>query len=344
VLEKAQLRRLIERTSSAMQLAFDADRPASEIAAELQRDVLGLSVNAAKDGFVRMKDDIWAVMDDLEARARGEGTRRMIPTGYRDIDERIAGGFERGHFIVFSGVPGSGKTAAALNILLNVAIESPNGAAFVSAEMTRAQVITRSLANIGRVNLTALRKGELRDDDYPRLARAAGILGGAASWVDHTPTPDINAVVAKCRKLKAEHPELGLLVVDYIQLVQRRFEKQGGGRRQDANRSAELTDISYTLQGLGKELDVAVLATSQVDASGIEKREDKRPTLGDARWSQGMREAAHLFATVFRPKMYDPDAFDTIELAFQKGRDDPPFTALFDWQGQFMRMNQRGVA
>lgn len=339
VREKADLRRLIEHANAAREQAFDGRQTAADIAAALQRDVLGLSVNTARQGFVRVKDDIWRVMEEIESRARGDGNRRVVATGYPEIDRNIAGGFERGHFIVMAGVPGSGKTAAALNILLNVTTaDEPIGAAFVSAEMTRAQVITRSLANIGPIHLTSLRSGKLQDNDYPRLARAAGILSSAPLWVDDTPTPDIDAVVAKCRKQKAEHPELGLLLVDFIQLVQKRHDAH---RKSDGNRSAELTAISYTLQGIAKELDVAVIATSQVDAATIENRPDKRPKLGEARWSQGMREAAHLFATVYRPKMYEPDAFDTIELAFQKGRDDPPFTAIFDWAGHHMRMKSR---
>lgn len=340
VREKSDLRRLIERAQSAVADAFQGERSASELAAELQRDVLGLSIDATRAGFVRVKEDIWSVMEDIEAAARTGNRPRVIPTGYREIDDNISGGFERGHFIILAGVPGSAKTAVALNIALNVALEGGIGVAFVSAEMTRAQLIKRSLANISHVPLSVIRSGKLQDSDFPRIARGAGILSAMPLWVDQTPSPDIDAILAKCRKEKAEHPEIGLLIVDFIQLVQKRHAKERRGRG-DENRSAELTTISYALQGLAKDLDVAVIATSQVDAAAIENRPDKRPKLGEARWSQGMREAAHLFATVYRPKMYDPDAFDTIELSFQKGRDDPPFTAVFDWIGHHMLMKAR---
>lgn len=336
VREKHELRKIIEHAQAAITAAYGSQHRPSAIAATLQRDVLPLSTDMTRQGFVRVKDDLWSVMEEIEAAAKGGIAHRVIPTGYWEIDTNIAGGFERGHFIVLAGVPGSAKTAVGLNLALSIAMqERPIGTAFVSAEMTRKQAIRRLQANVARVELTKLRKGTLVDDDWPRLAKAMGILSNVPIWIDDTPTPDIHAVVAKCRQLKSENPELGFVLVDFVQLVQKQHDER---RTREENRSAELTYISYTLQALAKELDVAVAALSQVDASTIENRGDKRPTLRDARWSQAMREAAHLFATVFRPAMYDPSLRDTVELAFQKGRDDPPFTAVFDWHGHHMRM------
>jgi replicative DNA helicase len=338
VREKADLRRLIERSTTALAAAYEGRFTANAIAAELQRDVLTFATNQ-RSGFVRVKEDLWSVMEEIEEAQAGKRSARVVPTGYVEIDSNTSGGFERGHFIVFAGVPGSAKTAVALNIALNVALaEQPVGVLFVSAEMTRRQLLKRSLASRSHVALASIRRGGMRDDDFPRLARGAGCLTNVPMWVDETPTPDIGSIVAKCRAKKAEFPEVGLIVVDFIQLVQRQQEAR---RMREDNRSAELTHISYTLQALAKELDVAVIATSQVDGAAIEKRNDKRPGLGDARWSQGMREAAHLMATVYRQAMYDSSLPDTIELAFQKGRDDPPFTALFDWSGKHMLMSSR---
>jgi replicative DNA helicase len=278
-------------------------------------------------------------MEEIENAQAGQRSVRVVPTGYLEIDSNTCGGFERGHFVVLAGVPGSAKTGAALNIALSVArAEDPVGVLFVTAEMTRRQLIKRSLANLSQVELSRIRQGAMRDDDFPRLARGSGYFSTLPLWLDETPTPDIASIVAKCRAKKAEHPEIGLIVVDFIQLVQRQQEAR---RMRDDNRSAELTNISYTLGGLAKELDVVTIATSQVDGAAIEKRNDKRPQLGDARWSQGMREAAHLMATVYRPAMYDGSLPDTIELAFQKGRDDPPFSATFDWVGKHMLMRSR---
>jgi replicative DNA helicase len=338
VREKAALRRLIERSDAAVTAAYEGRLAASAIAAELQRDVLPFSTDQ-RVGFVRVKEDLWSVMEEIENAQAGQRSVRVVPTGYLEIDSNTCGGFERGHFVVLAGVPGSAKTGAALNIALSVArAEDPVGVLFVTAEMTRRQLIKRSLANLSQVELSRIRQGAMRDDDFPRLARGSGYFATLPLWLDETPTPDIASIVAKCRAKKAEHPEIGLIVVDFIQLVQRQQEAR---RMRDDNRSAELTNISYTLGGLAKELDVVTIATSQVDGAAIEKRNDKRPQLGDARWSQGMREAAHLMATVYRPAMYDGSLPDTIELAFQKGRDDPPFSATFDWVGKHMLMRSR---
>jgi replicative DNA helicase len=336
VREKHELRQIIAHATAAASDAMRGQRKPSEIAAGLQRDVLPLATDMTRQGFVRVKEDLWSVMEEIETAAKGGIAHRVIPTGYWEIDTQTAGGFERGHFIVLAGVPGSAKTAVGLNLALSIAMQpNPIGTAFVSAEMTRKQAIRRLQANVARIELTKLRKGTLVDDDWVRLSMAAGTLSSLPIWIDDTSTPDIHAIVAKCRQLKSENPDLGFILVDFVQLVQRHHDER---RTREENRSAELTYISYTLQALAKELDVAVAALSQVDASAIENRGEKRPTLRDARWSQGMREAAHLFATVFRPAMYDPSLRDTVELAFQKGRDDPPFTAVFDWHGHFMRM------
>jgi replicative DNA helicase len=336
VREKFELRRIITIAQAAADEAMSGKTVPSTIAASLQRDVLPLATDMRRQGFVRVKEDVWSVMEEIELTAQGGNSKRFVPTGYWEIDTQTSGGFERGTFVVFAGVPGSAKTAVGINIALRMAqAEQPIGALFVSAEMTRKSAIKRCLSNLGGIELTKLRKGTLVDDDWPRLAKASGVLAQLPLWIDETPTPDIQAIVAKCRQQKSEHPEIGFVLVDFVQLVQK---QQAERKMRDENRSAELTYISYTLQALAKEIDVAVLATSQVDSAAIEKRPDKRPGLGDARWSQGMREAAHLFATVYRPAMYDGGKRDTIELGFQKGRDDPPFNAVFDWHGHVMRM------
>jgi replicative DNA helicase len=338
--EKAERRRLLVIVANARAALMDSAIPVRQIATDLQTTLVSSTLEPGRDGFVRIKEDLWAILQSIEADASGARAKNVVRTWYPEIDSKISGGFERGHFVVFAGVPGSAKTAAVLNIAINVATqgENPLGVAFVSAEMTRPQLIRRTLANIGRVPLTNLRSGKLQDHDWPRMARAGGILSPAPFWVDQTPTPGIEDVVAKCRSLKAEHPEIALIIVDFIQLVQRQMADR---RMKEENRSAELTKISYALAGLSKELDVVTIATSQVDAAAIENRQDRRPRLGDARWSQGMREAANLFATVYRPQMYEKQLPDTLELAFQKGRDDPPFTAEFDFIGQYMVMTSR---
>jgi replicative DNA helicase len=339
VREKADRRRMIERLQTAVAEVWDSEIPVRAVASALQSDLLGVAIAPEREGFVRMKHDLWGVMESIEARARGGQAERCVPTGYHEIDTGIAGGIERGEFCVFAGVPGGCKTAAAMNIALNVTLDNI-GVLFVSAEMTRRKLILRNLSRASNVPFMRLRTGELEEGDYPRLARGNGILSTVPLWIDETPLPDIRQIKAKCRARKADEPSIGLIVVDFIQLLQRHQEAR---REREENRSAELTAISYELKGLAKELDVAVIATSQVDASGIEKREQKRPTLADARWSQGMREAADLFALCFRPRMYAGASSlpDTLELNFAKARDSEPFTAVLDWNGATMTLASR---
>jgi replicative DNA helicase len=347
VREKADRRQLIETLATATRELYGTELAVKDIATDLQATLLPVAAEMRGEGFVHVKHDLWPLIESIEALARS-GSKVpacAVPTGYPEIDQQIAGGFERGEFVVIAGVPGGCKTALATNIALNVTCPIVTGtpaigALIVSAEMTRRKLHMRNLAAVGRIDFRSLREGNLRDDDYTRLARASSALSNCPLWVDQTPTPSITDIVAKCRKQKAEHPEIGLIVVDFIQLVQRALAAK---RTRDENRSAELTDIAYTLKGLGKELDVAVVATCQVDAADIEKRTDKRPRLGDARWSQGMREAADLFATCYRPKTYSADAMmtDTLEVAFGKARDSETFTAILQWTGQHMLLTSQ---
>ena len=320
--------------------ALTADRAdARETAQAVFSQLLPFTMEGpgAKRGFVHVKDDLWPILEELEAR-RGGGERRGIPTGYPELDDPIGGGLQSGELMFLAAVPGGLKTAVAINIALNVADEARVGAAIVSAEMTRQKLHERNLATVGRVPFAAMRSGAFEDDHWPRLANAAGRLSRLPLWVDQTPRPAIGDVMAKCRALKGQHAEIGLVVVDFIQLLQRSAK---GSRREEENRSQELTDICYSLAGLAKELEVAMIATCQVDAANIEKRDDKRPRLGDLRWSQAMREAGHFVGLLYRPKMYTREPFgpDTLEIDFAKARDAEPFRATLLWEGKYMRVD-----
>jgi replicative DNA helicase len=338
VREKAQLRRLIGLVQATLNELRRGAKPAGEIVQELQAALSPISARGIGQGFVRVKADLWPMLEELEARQADPSiaAAHKVPTGYPSIDRPLGGGLERGDLLVIAGVPGGCKTAAAMNIAINVAVPfdgTPRGAAVVSAEMTRHKLHMRNLAAIGRIHYSALRAAQLRDEDHPKLARAAGLLSTAPLWVDQTPTPNVEDVIAKCRSLKRENPDLALVVVDFIQLVQKRVADDR--RMRDTNRALELTQIAYDLKGMAKELSVAVIATCQVDAADIESRTDKRPRAGDARWSQGMREAADFWASCYRPKMYELDAVsaDTLELEFQKARDSELFKAVLIWHG-----------
>jgi replicative DNA helicase len=338
----ADRRATIAALRDAAEVIATREQPLRDTAAALQSTLLPIAAESGRRGFVHVKEDLWPLMEAIEARARGDAASNLIPTGYPEIDDAIGGGFRRAELVFLAGVPGGLKTATAMNIAINVANEAedvcraPVGAAIVSAEMTRAELHERNLARLGQVPYGALRNGRLADADYPRLARAAGMLGNLPLWVDETPRPTLDDTAAKCRHLKSQHPEIGLVVVDFVQLMQHRM-----GPRQETNRALELTDISYGLAGLAKELDVVMLATCQVDAQSVDRREVKRPRLEDLRWSQAMREAGHFIGLCYRPAMYDPDAPDDLDINFAKARGAPPFQATLHWIGQFMMLDSR---
>jgi replicative DNA helicase len=325
VREHAQLRRLIEIGQRMSSDAFERAASSTEIAQGVSASLLPVAASTKSGGFVAVKDLLWPVMEDIEARVRGTA-QAGIPFGYRAIDSQT-GGVKPGELVFICGVPASGKTALLLNIGIRAALVSNHGTAIVSAEMGAKSLVERLLNGEGRIESLRTRRGTLHDDDFARLGRAAGLVSHAPIWIDDTATPKLADIRAKCRALKADHPDLKLILLDFIQLI---------GGDDDENRSLELTQISYALKGLAKELEVAVIATCQVDAASVEKSSDKRPRLSMLRWSQGMREAADMIALVFRAGQYDSDALPLIELDFKKVRDLAEFRVNLSWIGKYM--------
>lgn len=325
VREHAQLRRLIEIGQRMASEAFERRGSAHEIAQSISAELLPVAASTKSRGFVAVKDLLWPVMEEIEARARGTA-QAGIPFGYKAIDSQT-GGVKPGELVFICGVPACGKTALLLNIGLRAALVSNHGTAIVSAEMGAKSLVERLLNGEGRIESLRTRRGTLYDDEFVRLGRAAGLLSHAPLWIDDTATPRLADIRAKCRALKAEHPTIKLILLDFIQLI---------GGDDDENRSLELTTISYALKGLAKELEVAVIATCQVDAASVEKSSDKRPRLSMLRWSQGMREAADMIALVYRAGQYDTDAMPFIELDFKKVRDLAEFRVNLNWIGKYM--------
>ncbi|HEX5437126.1 MAG TPA: replicative DNA helicase [Gemmatimonadaceae bacterium] len=327
VREQAERRALILLARRVEAEAMSPSVKPRDIASSIASEVVTVAAVAGARGFRPAGDFVWDVLREIEDRANG----RAVPgvaTGYTAIDEHI-GGLRPGDLAIMAGVPGSGKTALGLNILLNAAMAGVE-CGIVSAEMTSKGLIERSLANLALVGSGALRKGQLVDRDYTHLINAGGALGKMPLHIDDTPRPEIREVLARLRHLKAKHLALALVVVDFIQLVRCASEDM---------MALALTNISYDLKGAAKELELAVIATCQVDAAGVEKGETPRPRLHHLRWSQGMREAADFAGLVYRPAMYDPHGDrERMEVSFEKARDLPPFTAVLRWVGKYMRV------
>ena len=238
--------------------------------------------------FIRIKELIWPTMERIEQLQSGAGALTGVPSGFVDLD-RYTAGFQRSDLIILAARPSMGKTALALNIVQHAAIEHNTRVAFFSLEMSKDQLVQRLLCSEGLVDAQRLRRGQLRDDDYPKLARAAGLLGTAPIWIDDSASLTPLAMRSKARRLKAEH-DIALVIVDYLQLMQ--------GPGDVENRQQEISYISRSLKALAKELDVPVVALSQLSRAPEQRGGEHRRRLlhlpaGVLRWpgrSQDERE------------------------------------------------------
>jgi replicative DNA helicase len=336
VRDKADRRGLISIAEGMIESAIDLKEQPDEIAQNVTSLLLPVAAHTKTRGFVRLSELLVPVLENIHARRNGDGMAG-VTWGYDALDE-ATGGIRGGEVAFLCGTPGSAKSAIALNIAQRVSYRTGKHVSVVSAEMPNIQVAERILNTTARMDSKAARKGEIDDSEWNYLVKAGVSLKPLNLTIDDTGQPRIKDISAKCRAEKAKHPDLCLIVVDFVQLLK---------DAEDENRSLELTEISYQLKALAKELDVGVIVTCQVDAAAIEKREDKRPTLGDLRWSQGMREAGDFICLIYNRIQYEPHAPSELELSFRKARDLPVFTVRLRWIGQYMMVddyNPRPIA
>jgi replicative DNA helicase len=296
VREKALLRRLVEASTSIVQSAFEGKTTAEELLDEAESRIFQVSQQRGREGFTRIKELLWPTMERIEALQRGGKTVTGVPTGFADLDD-LTSGFQPADLVVIAARPSMGKTALTLNIAQHASIEAQVPVAFFSLEMSKESLVQRMLTSEARVDAQRLRKGMLRDDDFPRLARAAGILSSAPVYIDDTPGITMLEMRSKARRLKAD-AELGLIVVDYLQLMQ--------GPSDSENRQQEVSMISRGLKSLAKELNVPVVALSQLSRAPEQRAgEDKgRPQLSDLRESGAIEQDSDLILFIYRPEVY----------------------------------------
>jgi replicative DNA helicase len=233
-------------------------------------------------------------MEQIERLSQSGSAITGVPTGFADLDVMTAG-FQPSDLIIVAGRPSMGKTAFTLNIAQHAAISAQKSVAFFSLEMSKESLVQRKLTSEARVDASRVRNGRLRDDEYPRLAQAAGLLNTAPIYVDDTPAISVLEMRAKARRLKADRPDLAMIIVDYLQLM------QGNGRTE--NRQQEVSEVSRGLKSLAKELDTPVVALSQLSRA-VESRPDKRPMMSDLRESGALEQDADLIMFLYRPEYY----------------------------------------
>jgi replicative DNA helicase len=296
VREKAILRRLIEVSTAIVSEAFEGKATANELLDEAESRIFQVSQQQSRDGFTRIKELLWPTMERIEALQRGGQTITGVASGFKDLDE-LTSGFQPAELVIVAARPSMGKTAFTLNIAQYAAIEHNVPVAFFSLEMSKESLVQRMLTSEARIDAQRLRKGLLRDDDFPRLARAAGILSSAPVWIDDTPGMSILEMRSKARRLKTD-VGVGMIVVDYLQLM--------AGPVNSESRQQEVSQISRGLKALAKELNVPVVALSQLSRAPEQRTGDnKRPQLSDLRESGAIEQDADLIMFLYRQEFYD---------------------------------------
>jgi replicative DNA helicase len=296
ILEKSLMRNLIGTTAEVSTRAFSDTEDALQLLDEAESKIFRISERRMRRTFMPMKTAITDAFHVLEAIHGKHGGVTGVPTGFTDLDS-LTGGFQRSDLIIIAGRPSQGKTALALSLARNAALhhEKKTSVGIFSLEMSREQLVIRMLATEARVNAHKLRTGRLPEDDWKNLGRAAGRLAEAKIFLDDTPALSILELRAKARRLKAEHG-IGLIIVDYLQLVQ--------GPRNAENREREISWISRSLKALAKELDLPVIALSQLNRSPETRGGDKRPMLSDLRESGAIEQDSDVVMFVHRPEMF----------------------------------------
>jgi replicative DNA helicase len=294
VREKALLRHLIEAASTIIRDVYDqGERSVEEVMDEAEQRIFKVAQSHDRGGFLWIKEILWPTFEHIERLQESKSGITGVSTGFPDID-RLTSGLQRGDLCIVAGRPSMGKTSWVLNVAQNAAIEHNIPVAIFSLEMSKEQLVQRLLCAEGRVDSQRLRRGELTDEEYKRLAAAAGHLNTAPVWIDDSPGNTVLEMRAKARRLKAE-TEVGLLVIDYMQLM----SSQG----RSESRVQEVSEISRGLKALARELDVPVVALSQLSRAP-EQRTDRRPQLSDLRESGSIEQDADLVMFLYRPEYY----------------------------------------
>src|SRR5690625_813497 len=324
--EKALLRRLISTATDIVTKSFSREDEVEEVLDEAERSILEVSSRQNVNAFKPIKDVLIEVYDNIEQLHHAKDDVTGISTGYRDLD-RMTSGFQKNDLIIVAARPSMGKTAFALNIAQNVAINSDENVAIFSLEMGAEQLVQRMLCAEGNIDSQRLRTGKLEQKDWGKLTMAMGSLSHAGIFIDDSPGIRVADIRAKCRRLKQEHG-LGMIIIDYLQLIQ-------GSNLSRENRQQEVSEISRSLKSLARELEVPLIALSQLSRS-VESRQDKRPMMSDLRESGSIEQDADIVSFLYREDYYDSESEQqNIEIIISKQRNGPTGTVELAFVKQF---------
>lgn len=315
--ERSILRKLIQTATDIASKGYQEADDVPNLLDEAERKILEVSEKRSRSGFVSIESVLRDTINNIDELFQNDDDITGISTGYKALDEMTAG-LHEDELIILAARPGVGKTAFALNVAQNIGTKTDETVAIFSLEMGAEQLVNRMLCAEGTINASNLRTGQLTEEEFEKLFVAMGSLSKASIYIDDTPGIRTAEIRAKCRKLKQEKGKLGLIVIDYLQLI------EGSGKE---SRQQEVSEISRQLKKLAKELSVPVVALSQL-SRGVEQRQDKRPILSDLRESGSIEQDADIVAFLYRDDYYrsedDEDDDETednvVEVILEKNR------------------------
>ncbi|HLE31198.1 MAG TPA: replicative DNA helicase [Bacteroidota bacterium] len=333
VLEKALMRQLIASSAEVASRAFNETEDALELLDEAEQRIFQISEQRMKKNFVSMNTAVHSTMELLESIHGKHSGITGVPAGFTELDN-ITGGFQKSDLIIVAGRPSQGKTALVLSLARNASVIHNVPIGFFSLEMSTQQLVMRLICAEARVDAHSVRTGRLPEDEWRKLSTSVGRLYKAKIFIDDTPALGVLELRAKARRLKAEH-NVGMVVVDYLQLMQ--------GPRNAQSREQEISSISRSLKALAKELNIPVVALSQLNRA-VEARGDKRPVLADLRESGAIEQDADVVVFVHRPEMFGIEKDEngnstegTAELIIGKQRNGPTGSARMAFIKQYAR-------
>jgi len=316
VRDKAILRRLITSAVTISGLGFDEEEDVSVVLDKAEQSLFAVSQRFFRQKFIPLKDVLTEAFDRIDKIHKEKGALRGLPTGFRDLDAKLAG-LQKSDLIIIAARPSMGKTSLALNIAEHISVEEKIPVAFFSLEMSKEQLVDRLISSQAGVDSWKLRTGNLSDEDFPKIGYAMGTLSEAPFFIDDSPGLTVTEIRAKARRLQMEE-NLGVVFVDYLQLI------EGHKTSGDINRVQEISEISRSLKNLARELNVPVVAMSQLSRA-VEHRPNKRPQLSDLRESGSIEQDSDVVAFIYREDYYDDktDKKGITEILIRKHRNGP---------------------
>ena len=319
---------MIKVTEQITNTCYLGNKPVADIMAETEKDIFHLLQNQAGGEFQSIKEVVIGAIEGIERAAKTAGKVTGIASGFYDLDYKTAG-FHPSDLILVAARPAMGKTAFVLNIAEHAAVKENIPTAIFSLEMSKEQLVKRILSMNSKVDSQAMRTGELQDDDWIKLVESAKVIGNSNLILDDTPGITISELRSKCRKYKLEFG-LGMIIIDYLQLMQ--------GSKGSESRQQEISEISRSLKALARELNVPVIALSQLSRA-VEQRPDKRPMLSDLRESGAIEQDADMVMFIYRDDYYNKDSEEAgiSEIIIGKQRSGPTGTVKLAWLSQYTK-------